>query len=134
MEKVPAPLQNARPTAGLTAQAEPLLQDFRRALVALAPAKSGAQALRRTCATSSSWKCDTSAVSNAARLIRSAPDSVVRTNARRDCRSAPTNDGEYLLAARDLTRSRRGPGRSTARRWTPASGRVLKEDHFTTDV
>ena len=31
-------------------------------------------------------ECDTSAVSNAARLIRiGAPDSVVRTNARRDC-------------------------------------------------
>lgn len=54
-EKVLAPLQSAKPDRGLTAQAEPLLQDFRhRALVALAPLRA-AQALRRTCATSSSW-------------------------------------------------------------------------------
>lgn len=54
-EKVLAPLQSAKPDRGLTAQAEPLLQDFRhRALVALAPAKGGTSA-RRTCATSSSW-------------------------------------------------------------------------------
>lgn len=41
-EKVLAPLRNARADRGLTAQAEPLLQDYRhKALVALAPAGHG---------------------------------------------------------------------------------------------
>ena len=102
-EKVLAPLQNAKPDRGLTAQAEPLLQDFRhRALVALAPAKGGTSAapnLRDLV----ELECDTSAVSNAARLIRiGAPDSVVRTNARRDCTDLTNDEWEYLLAARDL--------------------------------
>ena len=101
-EKVLAPLQSAKPDRGLTAQAEPLLQDFRhRALVALAPAKSGTSAapnLRDLV----ELECDTSAVSNAARLIRiGAPDSVVRTNARRDCTALTNDEWEYLLAARD---------------------------------
>lgn len=102
-EKVLAPLQSAKPDRGLTAQAEPLLQDFRhRALVALAPAKGGTSAapnLRDLV----ELECDTSAVSNAARLIRiGAPDSVVRTNARRDCTALTNDEWEYLLAARDL--------------------------------
>ena len=85
-EKVLAPLKTARTDRGLTAQAEPLLQDRRhKALVALAPAGKGTAAepgLRELI----ELECDTSAVSNAARLIRiGAPDSVVRTNARRDC-------------------------------------------------
>ena len=48
-------------------------------------------------------ECDTSAVSNAARLIRiGAPDSVVRSNARRDCTALTDAEWEYLLAAHDL--------------------------------
>ena len=70
--------------------------------MALAPAKGGTSAapnLRDLV----ELECDTSAVSNAARLIRiGAPDSVVRTNARRDCTALTNDEWEYLLAARDL--------------------------------
>ena len=102
-EKVLAPLKTARTDRGLTAQAEPLLQDRRhKALVALAPAGKGTAAepgLRELI----ELECDTSAVSNAARLIRiGAPDSVVRTNARRDCTALTDAEWEYLLAAHDL--------------------------------
>ena len=101
--KVLAPLANAKPDRGLTAQAEPLMQEYRhRALVAMAPkpAKQGEQPGLRELI---ELECDTSAVSNAARLIRiGAPDSVVRTNARRDCTALTNDEWEYLLAARDL--------------------------------
>ena len=68
--KVLAPLANAKPDRGLTAQAEPLMQEYRhRALVAMAPkpAKQGEQPGLRELI---ELECDTSAVSNAARLIR----------------------------------------------------------------
>ena len=96
-------MKAAKPDRGLTAQAEPLLQDRRhKALVALAPAKKGTSAapnLRDLV----ELECDTSAISNAARLIRiGAPDSVVRSNARRDCTAMTNDEWEYLLAARDL--------------------------------
>ena len=102
-EKVLAPLKTARTDRGLTAQAEPLLQDRRhKALVALTPAGKGTAAepgLRELI----ELECDTSAVSNAARLIRiGAPDSVVRTNARRDCTALTDAEWEYLLAAHGL--------------------------------
>ena len=89
-EKVLAPLRNARADRGLTAQAEPLLQDCRhKALVALAPAGHGPAAepgLRELI----ELECDTSAVSNAARLIRiGAPDSAVRSAARPVVASMP---------------------------------------------
>lgn len=131
-EKVLAPLQNAKPDRGLTAQAEPLLQDFRhRALVALAPAKSGTSAapnLRDLV----ELECDTSAVSNAARLIRiGAPDSVVRTNARRDCTALTNDEWEYLLAARDLDTFK---ARFAGTKYGPLLGHheysVLKEGFF----
>ena len=131
-EKVLAPLQSAKPDRGLTAQAEPLLQDFRhRALVALAPAKGGTSAapnLRDLV----ELECDTSAVSNAARLIRiGAPDSVVRTNARRDCTALTNDEWEYLLAARDLDTFK---ARFARTKYGPLLGHheysVLKEGFF----
>ena len=102
-EKVLAPLQSAKPDRGLTAQAEPLLQDFRhRALVALAPAKGGTSAapnLRDLV----ELECDTSAVSNAARLIRvGAPATTVRNACRRDCSALTAAEWDYLLASPDL--------------------------------
>ena len=85
-QKVLAPLENAKPDRGLTAQAEPLLQEYRhRALVAMTPkpAKQGEQPGLRELI---ELECDTSAVSNAARLIRvGAPATTVRNACRRDC-------------------------------------------------
>lgn len=131
-EKVLAPMKAAKPDRGLTAQAEPLLQDCRhKALVALAPAKKGTSAapnLRDLV----ELECDTSAVSNAARLIRiGAPDSVVRTNARRDCTALSNDEWEYLLAARDLPTFK---ARFAKTKYGPLLGHheysVLKEGFF----
>ena len=131
-EKVLAPLRNARADRGLTAQAEPLLQDCRhKALVALAPAGHGPAAepgLRELI----ELECDTSAVSNAARLIRiGAPDSAVRSAARRDCTALTAAEWEYLLAARDLAEFK---ARFARTKYGPLLGHheysVLKEGFF----
>ena len=130
--KVLAPLANAKPDRGLTAQAEPLMQEYRhRALVAMAPkpAKQGEQPGLRELI---ELECDTSAVSNAARLIRiGAPDSVVRTNARRDCTALTNDEWEYLLAARDLDTFK---ARFAGTKYGPLLGHheysVLKEGFF----
>ena len=131
-EKVLEPMKAAKPDRGLTAQAEPLLQDRRhKALVALAPAKKGTSAapnLRDLV----ELECDTSAVSNAARLIRiGAPDSVVRSNARRDCTAMTNDEWEYLLAARDLADFK---ARFAKTKYGPLLGHheysVLKEGFF----
>ena len=102
-QKVLAPLENAKPDRGLTAQAEPLLQEYRhRALVAMAPkpAKQGAQPGLRELI---ELECDTSAVSNAARLIRvGASATTVRNACRRDCSALTAQEWDYLLAAPDL--------------------------------
>ena len=101
--KVLAPLANAKPDRGLTAQAEPLMQEYRhRALVAMAPkpAKQGEQPGLRELI---ELECDTSAVSNAARLIRvGAPATTVRNACRRDCSALTAAEWDYLLAAPDL--------------------------------
>ena len=131
-EKVLAPLKTAKPDRGLTAQAEPLLQDRRhRALVALAPMGKGTSAAP-TLRDLVELECDTSAVSNAARLIRiGAPDSVVRTNARRDCTALTHDEWEYLLAARDLPTFK---ARFAKTKYGPLLGHheysVLKEGFF----
>ena len=131
-EKVLAPLRNARADRGLTAQAEPLLQDCRhKRLVALAPAGHGPAAepgLRELI----ELECDTSAVSNAARLIRiGAPDSAVRSAARRDCTALTAAEWEYLLAARDLAEFK---ARFARTKYGPLLGHheysVLKEGFF----
>ena len=75
---------------------------------------------------------ETSAVSNAARLIRiGAPDSVVRTNARRDCTALTNDEWEYLLAARDLDTFK---ARFARTKYGPLLGHheysVLKEGFF----
>ncbi len=125
-------MKAAKPDRGLTAQAEPLLQDRRhKALVALAPAKKGTSAapnLRDLV----ELECDTSAVSNAARLIRiGAPDSVVRSNARRDCTAMTNDEWGYLLAARDLADFK---ARFAKTKYGPVLGHheysVLKEGFF----
>ena len=101
--KVLAPLANAKPDRGLTAQAEPLMQEYRhRALVAMAPkpAKQGEQPGLRELI---ELECDTSAVSNAARLIRvGAPATTVRNACRRDCSALTAAEWDYLLASPDL--------------------------------
>ena len=131
-EKVLAPLKTARTDRGLTAQAEPLLQDRRhKALVALAPVKKGTSAapnLRDLI----ELECDTSAVSNAARLIRiGAPDSVVRTNTRRDCSALTADEWNYLLSAKDLPTFK---ARFAKTKYGPLLGHhpytVLKEGFF----
>ena len=71
-------------------------------------------------------------VSNAARLIRiGAPDSVVRTNARRDCTALTAAEWEYLLAARDLAEFK---ARFARTKYGPLLGHyeysVLKEGFF----
>ena len=101
--KVLAPLANAKPDRGLTAQAEPLMQEYRhRALVAMTPkpAKQGEQPGLRELI---ELECDTSAVSNAARLIRvGAPATTVRNACRRDCSALTAAEWDYLLASPDL--------------------------------
>ena len=69
---------------------------------------------------------------NAARLIRiGAPDSVVRTNARRDCTALTNDEWEYLLAARDLDTFK---ARFAGTKYGPLLGHheysVLKEGFF----
>ena len=75
---------------------------------------------------------DTSAVSNAARLIRiGAPDSAVRCAARRDCTALTNDEWEYLLAARDLDTFK---ARFAKTKYGPLLGHheysVLKEGFF----
>ena len=122
-EKVLEPMKAAKPDRGLTAQAEPLLQDRRhKALVALAPAKKGTSAapnLRDLV----ELECDTSAVSNAARLIP-----YWRTGFGGAFQRPPRLHGYderrvgYLLAHATWPTSRRGsPRQSTARCWATTS-------------
>ena len=79
------------------------MQEYRhRALVAMAPkpAKQGEQPGLRELI---ELECDTSAVSNAARLIRvGAPATTVRNACRRDCSALTAAEWDYLLASPDL--------------------------------
>lgn len=128
-QKLLEPLKDAKPDRGLAAQAEPLLQDrLHKELVALAGSKKGkgtTPGLREL----AEIECDTSAVSNAARLIRvGAPATVVRSAARRDCSALSESEWNYLLAAPDLPTFKK---RFAATKYGPLLGHhdyaVLKE-------
>lgn len=98
-----APLRHPAP-GSLQLRAEPVLEDYRhRALVALAKGKAGGTAAMPTVRDYIAMECDTSALSNAARLIRMhAPAAKIDASARRDCTALSNAEWQQLLAAPDI--------------------------------